>query len=207
LHEAQISRRDAFSEIRRSTQGLRSQDSAGDDPERAGAGPGHAFEKSPAVNAVMIVIVDEVRHGVVLSVMRRVVFRSEAPSFIHTELRELYSRKVMEKRASGWTERCFSGRRRNKTVAKPVLLEKCSRTRTRVNSPTSQGSRRWRPSVSAEIARLYPSPSYRCLLHIVAMLRRPRTVRFHRDGILRDLRGVETRRSTSRAPGALLAPN
>ena len=32
----------------------------------------------------------------------------------------------------------------------------------------------------------------RCLLHILAMLRRPRTVQFHWQGIVRELRGVET---------------
>ena len=38
------------------------------------------------------------------------------------------------------------------------------------------------------------SRSYRCALHIGAMLRRPRTVRFQWQGIVRDLRGVETGR-------------
>ena len=38
------------------------------------------------------------------------------------------------------------------------------------------------------------SRSYRCALHIGAMLRRPRTVRFQWQGILPDLRGVETGR-------------
>jgi hypothetical protein len=32
----------------------------------------------------------------------------------------------------------------------------------------------------------------RCLLHIFAMLRRPRTVQFQWEGIVRELRGVET---------------
>ena len=34
----------------------------------------------------------------------------------------------------------------------------------------------------------YDSGSYRCALHIGAMLRRPRTVRFQWQGILRELR-------------------
>ena len=42
-----------------------------------------------------------------------------------------------------------------------------------------------------EIGRDFRARTRRCLLHIVAMLRRPRTVRFHWAGILRDLRGVE----------------
>ena len=46
-----------------------------------------------------------------------------------------------------------------------------------------------------EIERHFPGRTRRCLLHIVAMLRRPRTVRFHWAGILRDLRGVETQSS------------
>ena len=46
-----------------------------------------------------------------------------------------------------------------------------------------------------EIERDFPARTRRCLLHIVAMLRRPRTVRFHWEGILRDLRGVETQSS------------
>ena len=46
-----------------------------------------------------------------------------------------------------------------------------------------------------EVKRHFPARTRRCLLHIVAMLRRPRTVRFHWAGILRDLRGVETQSS------------
>jgi hypothetical protein len=34
------------------------------------------------------------------------------------------------------------------------------------------------------------SRSYRCALHMCAMLRRPKTVRFHWQGILRELSGV-----------------
>jgi hypothetical protein len=46
---------------------------------------------------------------------------------------------------------------------------------------------------STEIDQCYRFRSYRCLLHMIAMLRRPRTARFHWNGILRDLRGVQTR--------------
>ncbi|HEU4679108.1 MAG TPA: hypothetical protein VFS35_06280, partial [Terrimicrobiaceae bacterium] len=35
--------------------------------------------------------------------------------------------------------------------------------------------------------------SRRCILHILAILRRPRTARFQWEGIVRELRGVETR--------------
>src|SRR6059058_5305046 len=45
-----------------------------------------------------------------------------------------------------------------------------------------------------EIERRYNSRSYRCGLHMRAMLRRPKTVRFHWQGILRELSGVEVRR-------------
>ena len=43
-----------------------------------------------------------------------------------------------------------------------------------------------------EIGRHFPARTRRCLLHIVAMLRRPRSVRFQWQGIVRELRGVET---------------
>ena len=45
-----------------------------------------------------------------------------------------------------------------------------------------------------EIERRYNSRSHRCALHMRAMLRRPKTVRFHWQGILRELSGVEVRR-------------
>ena len=41
--------------------------------------------------------------------------------------------------------------------------------------------------------RRYNSRSYRCALHMRAMLRRPKTVRFHWQGILRELSGAEVR--------------
>jgi hypothetical protein len=44
-----------------------------------------------------------------------------------------------------------------------------------------------------EMERSYNSRSYRCALHMRAMLRRPKTVRFHWQGILRELSGVEVR--------------
>jgi hypothetical protein len=40
----------------------------------------------------------------------------------------------------------------------------------------------------------YNSPSYRCALHLCAMLRRPKTIRFHWQGILREFSGAEVRR-------------
>ena len=57
-----------------------------------------------------------------------------------------------------------------------------------------------------EIERHFPARTRRCLLHIVAMLRRPRTVRFHWAGILRDLRGVETQSSRLASRSARSAP-
>jgi hypothetical protein len=39
----------------------------------------------------------------------------------------------------------------------------------------------------------YNSRSYRCALHMRAMLRRPKTVRFHWQGILREFSGAEVR--------------
>ena len=44
-----------------------------------------------------------------------------------------------------------------------------------------------------EMERCYNSRSYRCALHMRAMLRRPKTVRFHWQGILRELSGAEVR--------------
>ena len=44
-----------------------------------------------------------------------------------------------------------------------------------------------------EMERCYNSRSYRCALHMRAMLRRPKTVRFHWQGILRELSGTEVR--------------
>ena len=43
-----------------------------------------------------------------------------------------------------------------------------------------------------ELERYPRARARRCLLHIRAMLRRPRTVQFHWQGIVRELRGVET---------------
>jgi hypothetical protein len=45
-----------------------------------------------------------------------------------------------------------------------------------------------------EMEQRYNSRSYRCALHMCAMLRRPKTVRFHWQGILRELSGAEVRR-------------
>ena len=45
-----------------------------------------------------------------------------------------------------------------------------------------------------EMERSYNSRTYRCALHMRAMLRRPKTVRFHWQGILRELSGAEVRR-------------
>jgi hypothetical protein len=44
------------------------------------------------------------------------------------------------------------------------------------------------------LERCYNSRTYRCGLHVRAILRRPTTVRFHWRGILRELSGVEVRR-------------
>jgi hypothetical protein len=49
------------------------------------------------------------------------------------------------------------------------------------------------PNNRFEMERSYNSRSYRCALHMRAMLRRPKTVRFHWQGILRELSGAEVR--------------
>ena len=43
-----------------------------------------------------------------------------------------------------------------------------------------------------ELGRHARARARRCRLHILAMLRRPRTAPFHWQGIVRELRGVET---------------
>jgi hypothetical protein len=50
------------------------------------------------------------------------------------------------------------------------------------------------PNKRFAMERSYNSRSYRCALHMRAMLRRPKTVRFHWQGILRELSGAEVRR-------------
>jgi hypothetical protein len=49
------------------------------------------------------------------------------------------------------------------------------------------------PNNRFAMERSYNSRSYRCALHMRAMLRRPKTVRFHWQGILRELSGAEVR--------------
>ena len=49
------------------------------------------------------------------------------------------------------------------------------------------------PNNRFAIERSYNSRSYRCALHMRAILRRPKTVRFHWQGILRQLSGAEVR--------------
>jgi hypothetical protein len=49
---------------------------------------------------------------------------------------------------------------------------------------------------SDKMERCYNSRSYRCALHMGAMLRRPKTIGFHWQGILRELSRVEVRRLT-----------
>jgi hypothetical protein len=57
------------------------------------------------------------------------------------------------------------------------------------------GYREWAKGSSAKKDRCDNSRSYRCLLHLWAMLRRPRTARFHWRGILREIHGTQIRRS------------
>ena len=49
------------------------------------------------------------------------------------------------------------------------------------------------PNNRFAMERSYNSRSYRCALHMRAILRRPKTVRFHWQGILRELSGAEVR--------------
>jgi hypothetical protein len=49
------------------------------------------------------------------------------------------------------------------------------------------------PKDKFEMERRYNSRSYRCALHMQAILRRPKTVWFHWQGILREISGAEVR--------------
>ena len=49
------------------------------------------------------------------------------------------------------------------------------------------------PNNRFAMERSYNCRSYRCALHMRAILRRPKTVRFHWQGILRELSGAEVR--------------
>ena len=49
------------------------------------------------------------------------------------------------------------------------------------------------PNNRFAMERSYNSRSYRCALHMRAMLRRPKTVWFHWQGILREFSGAEVR--------------
>jgi len=109
--------------------------------------------------------------------------------FIHsTDLADLYSRKVIFDRVSLASFSNGSGIKRGKVS--PVRQMRTFMTEVGLWDAAPAGGV---PNDRA-IGPRCGSRSYRCALHIGAMLRRPRTVRFQWQGIVRDLRGVETGR-------------
>ena len=139
----------------------------------------------------MIVVVDDlIGHGDVVE-MSSCGVRIEAPSFIHTKL-------VGFLFPEGHPN--FFCKIRNIDAAKPVLFRQMQTWVSKIGLLHARAAAEISIDSLPEIERHFPARTRRCLLHIVAMLRRPRTVRFHWAGILRDLRGVETQ--SSRLPPA-----
>jgi hypothetical protein len=145
---------------------------------------------------VIVVVDDLIGHGDVVE-MSSCGVRIEAPSFIHTKLvgflfpegHPNFFCKNLEYRRS----KTGSLRQMQTCVSKIGLLHARAAVEISIDS-------------LPEIERHFPARTRRCLLHIVAMLRRPRTARFHWAGILRDLRGVETQSSRLAPRSARSAP-
>ena len=146
----------------------------------------------------MIVVVDDlIGHGDVVE-MSSCGVRIEAPSFIHTKLVEFLF-------PEGYPN--FLCKIRNINAAKPVLFRQMRTCMSKIDLLHAKAAAEISIDSVPEIERHFPARTRRCLLHIVAMLRRPRTVRFHWAGILRDLRGVETQSSRlALAQRAVLQP-
>ena len=123
--------------------------------------------------------------------------RIEVPSFIHTELVGLLF-------PEGHCN--FLCHIRNINAAKPVLFRQMQTCVSKIGLLHAKAAADISIDSLPEIERHAPARTRRCLLHIVAMLRRPRTVRFHWAGILRDLRGVETHSSRLAPRSARSAP-
>jgi hypothetical protein len=107
----------------------------------------------------------------------------EAPSLVHTGLaRSLFPEGHGNFLWKNWEYRL--GRKRSFRQMKTCLSKICF-PQTRVVAEISIDD-------LPELERDARARARRCLLHILAMLRRPRKVQFQWQGIVRELRGVET---------------
>jgi hypothetical protein len=122
--------------------------------------------------------------------------RIEAPSFIHTKLVGFLfpeSHPIFLQNSEYRRGQTGSLRQMQTCVSKIGLLHARAAAEISIDSlPESERHLRAR--------------TCRCLLHIVAMLRRPRTVHFHWQGIVRELRGMETQSSRPTPHSARSAP-
>ena len=134
----------------------------------------------------MIVVVDDsIGHGEGVELSSCGV-RIETPSFIYTK----FTRFLFPE------GRCnFLCDIRNIEAAKLVLFRQMQTCVCKIGLLHARAAAEISVNNLPEIERHSSARICRCFLHIVAMLRRPRTVRFHWAGILRDLRGVETQSS------------
>ena len=122
--------------------------------------------------------------------------RIEAPSFIHTKLVGFLfpeGHPIFLQNSEYRRGQTGSLRQMQTCVSKIGLLHARAAAEISIDS-------------LPEIERHFPGRTRRCLLQIVAMLRRPRTMRFHWAGILRELRGVETQSSRLTPRSARSAP-
>lgn len=105
----------------------------------------------------------------------------ETPSQVHTGSSRFYSRNVSE---------LFS--RSREYLCGPAGSYGQMQACVRKTGPLYAGGF---PEISNGGQSEWPvrARSRRCMLHILAILRRPRTARFQWEGIVRELRGVETR--------------
>jgi hypothetical protein len=107
----------------------------------------------------------------------------EAPSWVHTGVtRALFPEGHGNFLWKNWEY--WAGRKRSFRQMQTCLSKICF-PQTRVVAEISIDD-------LPELERDARARARRCLLHILAMLRRPRTVQFHWQGIVRELRGVET---------------
>jgi hypothetical protein len=107
----------------------------------------------------------------------------EAPSWVHTGVtRALFPEGHGNFLWKNWEY--WAGRKRSFRQMQTCLSKICF-PQTRVVAEISIDD-------LPELERDARARARRCLRHILAMLRRPRTVQFHWQGIVRELRGVET---------------
>jgi hypothetical protein len=107
----------------------------------------------------------------------------EAPSLVHTGLaRSLFPEGHGNFLGKNWEYR--AGRKRSFRQMQTSVSKICFPHTTALAEISIDDL--------PELERNARARARRCLLHILAMLRRPRTVQFQRQGIVRELRDVET---------------